>query len=373
MVFPFSVWPIKGGGTARLWAMIDGLRTEGFDIVLIGPDEGRVNADISSKVNAFEPFVLEERNFITRVKNKVSGTSLPDKLRMPKLEQCVAQASLKHSPMACITHFVRTARLFDNLSDDCLKCMDTHEIQYLRSENAQQHGGEYTGPKWTREEEIVELNRANVLMAIQDLEEVTLRELCPDKKVITVGHSVSVEPSTEPVHPPELLYVGNLYEPNVAGLNAFIDEAWPSIHSAVPDVTLHVCGRICDATASTTDGVMLHGVVDDLQPYYRRAAVVINPVMYGTGLKIKTVEALGFGKAMVSTPAGILGVGRSGDIPVQVVESPGDMAPPIIEMLTVPEIRREWESKAHIFAQNNLTVERIMEPLVKLLNEREQI
>jgi len=145
------------------------------------------------------------------------------------------------------------------------------------------------------------------------------------------------------------------------------------VQPAIPDVTLQVCGRVCEAVASPPDGVVLHGVVEDLQSYYRRATVVINPVMYGTGLKIKTVEALGYGKAVVSTPAGILGVGNSDDMPVRVADSPGDMAQPIIELLTFPEIRREWESKAHIFAQNNLTVERIMEPLVKLLNEREHI
>jgi Glycosyl transferases group 1 len=370
VVFPNPIWPVAGGGSARAWALMDGLRGAGYTVVLIAPDAGVANEEIRAQVDGFECFVPRGRKLATRVKEKMAGASLPEKLRMPELEKCVARVSGHISPVACITHFVRTARVLDGLPDDCLKLIDTIDIQHLRGDDAARNGGVYTGPQWSREEEAGELNRAGVLMAIQELEAATLREMCPERNVVTVGHSVAVEPPADAVQPPEVLCVGNAYAPNVEGLSTFLDESWESIRAAIPDATLHVCGRVCDAVAPVPKDVVLHGVVDDLKPYYRRAAVVINPVPYGTGLKIKTVEALGFGKAVVSTSAGVLGISGHDTNPVQVVDSSADMARSVIDIVGNREIRRDWESKAHQFAQNNLTMERVMEPLLKVLNDR---
>jgi len=86
---------------------------------------------------------------------------------------------------------------------------------------------------------------------------------------------------------------------------------WPVVRERRPDAELHVCGNIC-ASASTWNGiapgVVLHGYCAETTPYYAKASVVINPCIYGSGLKIKNIEAMAHGKCLLTTPVGVQGL-----------------------------------------------------------------
>lgn len=74
-----------------------------------------------------------------------------------------------------------------------------------------------------------------------------------------------------------------------------------------PEVGVTIAGGVCEKLTAVP-GIRLLGQVENLAPVYRSATVVVNPVLFGTGLKIKTIEALGFGKALVTTKAGAEGM-----------------------------------------------------------------
>jgi len=113
---------------------------------------------------------------------------------------------------------------------------------------------------------------------------------------------------------------------------------------------------VCRAFSEVPAGVTLHGLVPSLEPYYADAAVVLNPVPYGTGLKIKTVEALCFGKALVTTPSGVIGLPRDGDLPYVIAEI-GDMAAPVSELLASPDRRDALGAAALAFARGRFAPE----------------
>ena len=65
----------------------------------------------------------------------------------------------------------------------------------------------------------------------------------------------------------------------------------------------------CNRFATLPDqGIEIIGRVERLEDFYRSVDLVINPMMFGTGLKIKTVEALSFGHSIISTWAGMSGI-----------------------------------------------------------------
>ncbi|MEV4534299.1 glycosyltransferase family 4 protein [Asanoa sp. NPDC049518] len=108
-----------------------------------------------------------------------------------------------------------------------------------------------------------------------------------------------------PDGPPEVLFVGRLsYEANVAGLRWFLDECWPGIRAAVPGVRLTVVGSEPPAELSGRAGgdVTLHADVPDVAPFYARAAVAIAPILRGTGVQLKLIQALSAGVPAVVTP-----------------------------------------------------------------------
>ena len=95
---------------------------------------------------------------------------------------------------------------------------------------------------------------------------------------------------------------------NRRGLSDFLKFAWPRIRQEVPDAELLVVGKVNPPGIDEAPGVRRMGVVADLRPLYDAARVVINPAVAGTGLKIKTLEAICHFRPVVTWPNGVDGL-----------------------------------------------------------------
>ena len=104
---------------------------------------------------------------------------------------------------------------------------------------------------------------------------------------------------------PHLLFVGNLnYNPNLEGLQHFVRHVWPCILERHPEARLQIVGDY-PAGHPTVEcliaapGIDLLGRVETLAHFYHSARFAICPVYWGGGTKIKVLESLSFGKAIV--------------------------------------------------------------------------
>jgi glycosyltransferase involved in cell wall biosynthesis len=107
--------------------------------------------------------------------------------------------------------------------------------------------------------------------------------------------------------PLRLLFVGAAdYRPNQLGLEWFIADVLPRVRKQLA-VTVDVVGAP-PRKAIAADSVVFHGRVPTVQPYYERAHAVIVPVLYGSGTRLKVIEALAYGRPVVATTAGAEGL-----------------------------------------------------------------
>ena len=281
--------------------------------------------------------------------------------------------AFKQHPVAVICEFAWTAKALDYVPDSVLKICDTHDIQHLRRKNAQASGSDLPYHDCTREEECGELSRADILLAIQEKEFEALIEMCPNSRVVLAEHAVTeLRKLSSPEESKTVFFVGNLYDPNVVGLKSFLSDAWPKIATRVPNAQLVVCGKVCEAFDEKLKNVQFKGVVEDLLPYYANAAVVINPVTYGSGLKIKTVEALSFGKCLVSTQAGAYGI-RHDDAPFVVCDSIAEMSDQIVFLLENVSERKKREQKTWDYAVNRFSPNAVYGEFEKVLSGRHEL
>ncbi len=102
-------------------------------------------------------------------------------------------------------------------------------------------------------------------------------------------------------------FVGSDNPVNSHALAWFLDRVWLTILDQTPNARLVAAGNICSVLPSC-GSIVARGPVDDLSPIYATCSFMLNPAQAGTGLKIKTVEALAFGRCVVTTPAGAEGV-----------------------------------------------------------------
>ena len=137
-----------------------------------------------------------------------------------------------------------------------------------------------------------------------------------------------------------VLFVGSSTAPNSDGINWFIATCWPRIRAERPKASLLIAGSVCNAVPGTPAATRLLGIVDDLESLYAEASVVISPLRAGSGLKIKLIEGLSKGKAMVVTPTTLQGVSNILSGSVLVEDDAAGFASAVIALLADAEQRR---------------------------------
>ena len=212
-------------------------------------------------------------------------------------------------PQVLLTEYVFMARPFALMRKDLPKIIDTIDVFSTKSSKVERYGVT-DGLAMSEAEESELLGRADVLIAIQPAEATDLVRLAPASKVITVGVDFLVQTTASaPAHGPVVLLVASSNPMNVKGLQDFLRFSWPFVRRQVPDAELRVVGDVGAAIDLVPQGVRILGRVENLEQAYASAKVVINPTVAGTGLKIKTVEALCHLRPIVTFPAGVDGVG----------------------------------------------------------------
>jgi glycosyltransferase involved in cell wall biosynthesis len=212
----------------------------------------------------------------------------------------------------------------------------------------------------------------DALISIQYLEADILKFHFPDKKIITALHpaeTVFLPDTTDHIYTnsPELLFVASASPHNKDAINYFIESQLDSIIHFFPNIVLNICGDVGEDMHVNHKNISVLGRVKDLEHLYKRATLVINPVRYGSGLKIKTIDALAAGKCLVTTPNGAEGLpGADG---VMVCIDAAEFGKKIVELLINKEKIRCYELAAHTYAKATLTTENCYAELNKLLEK----
>lgn len=256
-------------------------------------------------------------------------------------------------PDVVILHFVRQAWLLKHLRNTYLKIVDTHDVQSLRQDLFHQHG-EIHDLDITPREEREALLAADLLIAIQTNDAKYLQTLLPEKPIITCMHPHQIEPSNPNPKPGfKVGFIGSDMPPNRDAIARIINVIWPQVRDQLPNSELHLYGHSCPASDSLSASlnVTAHGFVENLTGIYQYLDIVINPVRYGGGLKIKNVEALCHGKALITTSNGAEGIQQGAGSAFLMHDQDGDFAQQIVSLLRDRARRTTLEKAALAFAQ----------------------
>jgi glycosyltransferase involved in cell wall biosynthesis len=132
---------------------------------------------------------------------------------------------------------------------------------------------------------------------------------------VPIGYEFGLPPPFPETDPWRLLFVGRLdWPPNREGLEWFLNAVWPYIIREAPRWSLTVAGsgdgRWLNRYKHLT-GLHVCGLVDDLAALYSRNSLVILPLFFGSGTRVKAIEASRYGRPCMSTHVGVEGLGLS--------------------------------------------------------------
>jgi glycosyltransferase involved in cell wall biosynthesis len=170
---------------------------------------------------------------------------------------------------------------------------------------------------------------ADAVVAVSPEEAAMVQGLAPAARVVLAPNGVDVD-GVRPSPPGDaVLFIGLLsYAPNRDAMTWFAREVLPRLGADGPEIL--VAGRDPGPTlselAQTWPRLRLLGFVPDLAPLYARAGVFVNPMRGGGGTRLKMLEAMAAGKAVVSTAVGAEGLALTPGRDVVIADTPAEFA-----------------------------------------------
>jgi glycosyltransferase involved in cell wall biosynthesis len=205
----------------------------------------------------------------------------------------------------------------------------------------------------TAEDELAALSRADSVWAIQNQDGAVLRGCLPRAVTTSViGHCVDIRPADvdRRLASGKILCVAARHRFNVEGIRWFAKEVFPLLKGTVDPEQILIVGSAGDELRGEVPFQCL-GIVHNLSAVYDNARVVIAPVNEGTGLKIKTVEALGLGSCLVATPHAVIGIEDGAGTAYLTADSPAKFANSIKTLLNSDEMYRSLAAGAERYAR----------------------
>lgn len=322
-------WKCRGGAHQRIGCLLEGLAAQGqvqVETFFLGdPDDlpvpkvaalsvpGRIHCPRSpGRLRAFRASLSNwfGRRSVAPGENEhiAPELTLAD-YRWPWVFPHFQRAVDGFQPDVILLEYVTMAYLREAIDDPAGKilwAMDTHDCLAQRCEQFRQLGQSH----WlsiSEEEEVAAWQQADLLIAIQAREADWMREKLPDQQVVVAGHfdsrwqSLRQDAPVRDDAPVRFGFLASQNFPNQMGLDFLLQQVWPELEARTK-ATLVLGGSICRGLDLTGfHRVQGLGYIEDPGEFYRQVDVVVNPVTIGTGLKIKSVEALGWGKPLVAT------------------------------------------------------------------------
>jgi glycosyltransferase involved in cell wall biosynthesis len=274
-----------------------------------------------------------------------------DDLYDESINNALLDLSKSINPNIVFVEYVFFSKALECFGNDVLKIIDTHNVfadKYKKALKINQKPSSLNFST-TKKQENIGLNRADIIVAIQKHEADIFKKRLPNKKIITVGHTVSLYEFNPRNITNKILFIGSNINNNYYSINFFIKDIFPLIKSKFQTTELIIAGSICDRVANF-DGCLKLGIVENLKDVYDMTDVVINPIFCGTGLKIKNIEALGFSKPLITTDNGAEGMENGAGRAFLVAESPDDFVKYITRIFSDPTFYENLSRNAYSFA-----------------------
>jgi glycosyltransferase involved in cell wall biosynthesis len=176
----------------------------------------------------------------------------------------------------------------------------------------------------------------------------------------------------------DMVFVGNMsYGPNVDAVRYFVHEILPIIQESAPESRFMIVGK--EPVESVTEladhkSVIVTGEVADVRPYYRRAAIFVAPIRFGGGTRIKILEAMAMGNAVVTSTMGIEGITVENRKEAVIADEPAEYAKACIHLLRNRNRAKEIGSNARNFVcsrfDRQIVEHKIQECFESILSEK---
>jgi glycosyltransferase involved in cell wall biosynthesis len=199
----------------------------------------------------------------------------------------------------------------------------------------------------------------DVNVVVSELDAQLLNRNCPGAHFHVVENGTDIQyfaPRAGSEERNSLIFTGSLdWYPNIAAIRLFVEKVWPSVKLENPGVRFYVAGR--NATVSLLRWLKQDSAItvaanpEDIRPWIARAAVFVCPILDGGGTRLKILDAMAMGKAVVSTSIGCEGLAVKDGENILIADTPEALANVVSEALKNEALRRRLGASGRALAE----------------------
>jgi glycosyltransferase involved in cell wall biosynthesis/SAM-dependent methyltransferase len=275
-----------------------------------------------------------------------NGTEIPfDGWYEPGLGENIRLLCQRYDIDVVFCSYVFQSKLLEFVPDHVLKVIDTHDKMGDRYEMLRKNGQPLEFFSCSPEQEGAYLRRADVVVARRAEEAEYFNSVSQRQTAIVIPHFE--EPRFQERRFDALRNVGLVASANRINLAIMLDFV-QTVARVIADgkvpFHVHIAGQVrdmirdlppADQAAFARDWITLHGFVPDIADFYSRMDLIVSPVTMGTGINVKTVQAMAFGMPLLTTAWGCKGI-ETGD-PMHGFATIQDLVGGLMEVHARPE------------------------------------
>lgn len=143
--------------------------------------------------------------------------------------------------------------------------------------------------------------------------------------------------------------------PNIQGLNWLLDEVWPKVSLVAPEISLSIAGRNMPTryVSNVEKNIKSVGEVSNAVSYLTQSGILLIPLLSGSGIRIKLLEAMALGIPIITTRIGAEGIEIENRKHAIIVDNANEFANAIVELSKNIQLQKELTVNAKEFVQQN--------------------
>ena len=180
--------------------------------------------------------------------------------------------------------------------------------------------------------------------------------------------------------PYSLFHIGSMdWMPNLEAVNWFLEEVWNKIHTEIPQVRLYLAGRKMPESLLNANypNVSIVGEVPDSMYFIESKKINIVPLLSGSGIRVKIIEAMSVGKTVISTTIGAEGIDYTNEENILIADTPDEFVKQIKRCVEDNEFCSQIGKNAYDLVathyNNELLTKKLLEFYIKLLKKDGEI
>jgi glycosyltransferase involved in cell wall biosynthesis len=175
--------------------------------------------------------------------------------------------------------------------------------------------------------------------------------------VCPTGLDLRSYPIPSPITSISLFYIGALdWGPNTEGLDWFFNHIWNRLSVLHPGITLHIAGRNSHyyfSRKKEITGVIVEGEVEDAHTFINSHSIMIVPLLSGSGIRVKILEGMLLGRAVITTSTGAEGLSVTHKRNILIGDTADEFIEHIDTLIASPDIARSIGSEASRYVKEN--------------------